>query len=65
MRGAYFQYLKQKGSRKTGAVEEAAARNKEAAELRLARIQNGKEPSMKNGKIHDCACRFGACGQNG
>jgi hypothetical protein len=53
MRGAYFQYLRSKGEptlRTTGAVESARARDKEAAELRLARIQNGKEPSHKNGK---------------
>jgi len=33
----------------TDAVELATARHKEACELRLARIQNGAEPSHKNG----------------
>jgi hypothetical protein len=52
MRGAYFQYLKSKGqcSCKTDAVESAAARHKEEAELRLARIQNGVHPDYQNGK---------------
>lgn len=36
------------GKQTTNAVEEAAARHKEKCELRLARIQNGKEPSHKN-----------------
>ena len=58
MRGAYTSYLTQKGGcnggscggRKTAAVEQAVALNKERAELRLARIQNGKDPRYKNGK---------------
>ena len=33
----------------TNAVEAAAALHKEACELRLARIQNGAEPTHKNG----------------
>ena len=45
MRGAYTQYCKEKGN----AVEHAHALRKEEAELRLARIQNNKEPSHKNG----------------
>ena len=51
MRGAYTQYLKSKGHspRATDAVEEATALHAEACELRLARIQNGKEPSHQNG----------------
>jgi hypothetical protein len=39
------------------AVDEANALRKEQCELRLARIQNGKEPSHKNGG--------GCCGQKG
>ncbi len=57
MRGAYTQYLIQRGkgccggtSCKTAAVEKAFALEKEKAELRLARIQNGKDPAYKNGK---------------
>lgn len=49
MRGAYTQYVKSKGIKPTCAVEEAHALRKEQAELRLARIQNNKEPSHKNG----------------
>jgi hypothetical protein len=51
MRGAIYQYMKEKGlpSRTTEAVEAAKARHAEACECRLARIQNGKEPSHKNG----------------
>lgn len=55
MRAAYHQYLKEKGlpsccsGRCTSAVEDARAREKEAAELRLARIQNGAEEYHKNG----------------
>lgn len=33
----------------TDAVEKAAAKRREEAELRLARIFNGAEPSVKNG----------------
>lgn len=53
MRGAYYQYIKTKGvapSLKSDAVEEAHAKRKEDAELRLAKIQNGKDPRYKNGK---------------
>lgn len=46
MRGAYNQFIRQKGLQ---AVENAMAKLKEEAELRLARIQNGKEPSHVNG----------------
>jgi hypothetical protein len=56
MRGAYFQYVKANGlpeSRVTQANERALALVKEAAELRLARITNRKEPSCKNGR---CGC---------
>jgi hypothetical protein len=50
MRTAIHQYLKAKGiGRSTSAVEDALALHKEACELRLARIQNGKEPSHVNG----------------
>lgn len=35
-------------SRKTESVESAVRRRKEKAELRLARITNGAEPSMIN-----------------
>ena len=46
MRGGRFQEY----GRPTGldAVDEANAIRKEECELRLARIQNGKEPSHKN-----------------
>jgi len=54
MRGAYFQYLKQKGtSRLTDAVERAKARHKEDTELRLARIMNNAEPSHQDGHPKD------------
>lgn len=54
MKAAYHQYIRQKGHspRLTGAVEDAAARHKEECELRLARIQNGKEPGYKNGESY-------------
>ena len=47
-----MQFLKCKGqcSCKTDAVERATALRKEQAELRLARIQNGKDPAYQNGK---------------
>jgi hypothetical protein len=47
MRGGKFQEY----ARTTGldAVDEANALRKEQCELRLARIQNGKEPNHKNG----------------
>lgn len=53
MRGAYIQFQKEKGcccSRKSSTVEQACALRKEEAELRLARIQNGKHPEYQNGK---------------
>lgn len=45
MRGNYFMYH----LHSSNAVESAAARHKEECEQRLARIQNGAEPSHKNG----------------
>lgn len=51
MRGAYVQYQKMKGSRKSNAVEQACALVKETAELRLARIMNGTHPDFQNGKV--------------
>lgn len=54
-----MQYIRQKGlGRYSQAVEEAKAKEKEAAELRLARIQNNKEPSHMNG--HPKAAEKGA-----
>lgn len=56
MRGAYHNYMKQKGtppSLKSEAVEEAAAQHAEECELRLARIQNGKHPEYQNGHPKD------------
>lgn len=54
MRGAYTNYLAEKGeSRYTDAVEKIKARAKEDAELRLARIFNGKEPDYQNGHPKD------------
>lgn len=53
MRGAYTQFVKSKGYApsvdSSDATEKAAALHKEACELRLARIMNGKEPKYKNG----------------
>jgi hypothetical protein len=37
------------GKQTTGTVEQATQEHREACELRLARIQNGAEPSHKNG----------------
>lgn len=53
MRGAYHNYIKTHGyePRATDTVEQAAALHKEACELRLARIMNGKEPSHQNGPV--------------
>jgi hypothetical protein len=48
MRGSYHNYILNT-SRLTKTVEDAAAKHKEECEQRLARIQNGKEPSHKNG----------------
>lgn len=54
MRGAYTNYLAEKGeSRYTDVVEKLKARAKEDAELRLARIFNGKEPGYQNGHPKD------------
>lgn len=54
MRGAYFSYVKMNGvGRYTDAVEEIKAREKENAELRLARIHNGVHPDYKNGHPKD------------
>jgi len=51
MRGAYVQFIRTKGtSLYTAAVERAHNLRKEEAELRLARITNGAEPDMRNGK---------------
>lgn len=51
MRGAYFQYCKEKGIPSgidsVGAVK---ARHAEKCELRLARIANGKEPGYEKPK---------------
>lgn len=50
MRGSYQRFFAVRGdSNKTQTIENALALEKEAAELRLARIQNGAEPSHKNG----------------
>lgn len=53
MRGAYTQFIKSKGYApsvtSSDATEKAAALHKEQCELRLARIQNGKEPGYENG----------------
>lgn len=49
MRGAYTQYVKSKGFKPSCAVDQAAAKHKEACELRLARIMNNAEPAYKNG----------------
>lgn len=54
MRGAYYQYCRANGvGRYTDAVEAIKAQNAEAAELRLARITNGAEPSHQNGHPKD------------
>jgi hypothetical protein len=53
MRGAYYQFVRERGcpvSRLTDAVESAGARAAEDAELRLAKIANGADPKYKNGK---------------
>jgi hypothetical protein len=52
MQGAYFSYMKSKGH-VPDAVAAAKEQAKEAALLRLARIQNGAEPSHKNGHPKD------------
>lgn len=54
MRGAYTNLIAEKGeSRYTYVVEQMRAKAKEEAELRLARIFNGKEPEYKNGHPKD------------
>lgn len=54
MKGAYTNYLAEKGdSRYASAVEKVLARAKEDAELRLARITNGAHPEYKNGHPKD------------
>lgn len=61
MRGAYHQYIKQKGlgrytdavERIKGAAADEAALRLEAQELRLARIFNGAEPEYRNGSPKD------------
>lgn len=50
MNQAFIAYSKAKGSRRTPAVEGSLTRSQEAAQLRLARIQNGAEPGYKNDK---------------
>jgi hypothetical protein len=54
MRGAYTQYLKQKGCKPQCKCKPLKIHpdllKEESAELRRARIQNGAEPDMKNGK---------------
>lgn len=52
MQGAYFSYLKSKGH-VPDATLAAKELHKEACELRLARIMNGKEPSHQNGNPKD------------
>ncbi len=50
MQGAIHQFMKVKGiSRLSTAVEDAMAKRKDAAILRLARIQNGAEKTHRNG----------------
>jgi hypothetical protein len=56
---AYKCYCKSRGdSRKSQVVEDAVQRQKEDAQLRLARIANNAEPSHKNG--HPKAVEKGA-----
>ena len=53
MRGAYYQFVKEKGcpvSRLSDTTEQARVKASEEAELRLARIANGSHPDYKNGK---------------
>jgi flagellin-like hook-associated protein FlgL len=53
MRGAYYQFVKEKGcpvSRLSDTTEAARAKAAEDAELRLARIANAADPAYKNGK---------------
>lgn len=51
MNQAYKCYCKTKGdpSRRSPVVEDAVRTAREDAQLRLARIQNNKEPEYKNG----------------
>ena len=54
MNQAYKCYIKQKGTPPTmDAVEDACRMQKEAAQLRLARIQNGTHPDFANGHPKD------------
>lgn len=53
MRGAYTQFVKSKGYKPSCAVDQAAAKHKEACELRLAMIQNGAHPDYINGHPKD------------
>lgn len=53
MRGAYTQFIKSKGMKPSCAVDQATARHKEACELRLARIMNGKHPDYQNSHPKD------------
>lgn len=54
MRGAYTNFIAEKGeSRYTDVVEKIKARAAEEAELRLARIFNGKEREYINGHPKD------------
>lgn len=48
MRGSRFMYYPAESNR-TDAVEQSVQEHREACELRLARIQNGAEPSHQNG----------------
>jgi len=50
MNTAITSYIRQRGvSRFSKAVEEIMTERREAATLRLARIQNGKDPKYVNG----------------
>lgn len=54
MNQAYICYLKQKGTPPTmDAVEDACRKNREEAQLRLARIHNGAHPDYQNGHPKD------------
>lgn len=49
MRGSFVQFVKLEGAKPVCSVAAAKAKHKEECELRLARIQNGKEPGYQNG----------------
>jgi hypothetical protein len=55
MRSAYHKYVASKG---TPTLSDVKARKAEADELKLARIQNGVEPSHQNGSCCRC-CQTG------